>query len=87
MVIKLDLDYILYCYKCNSYIMTDDIEFKEYNDKLFTCNRCLNIKPKQKYAIDSDIYSGLTDRRNECIDKDLEHENNKPPKKRRKTDK
>lgn len=81
------LEHTLWCNKCNSVVITDKLEFQKYNDKIFTCNRCLEIRPLQEYAIDTDIYSGLIDRRHENHNKDLDYENSKPPKKRRKTDK
>ena len=58
------LKYVLWCYKCDSYVYTKDIsEFIKYNDNKFVCNRCLDIKVKQLYSIDSNIFDGLIDKR------------------------
>ena len=57
------IKYILCCVKCDSYVITDDIEFKEYDDKEFICNRCLGIEYPHEYTIDSNIHSGMLDKR------------------------
>lgn len=47
---------ILYCEKCESYISTDSEIFKEYNDKKFVCNKCLEKNDEQEIIIDSRMF-------------------------------
>lgn len=51
------MDYILYCEKCESYITTDKESFKDYDDKKFTCNKCLDKDEKQDIIIDGRMFT------------------------------